>query len=214
MANNIPTLFDKSLQAMNISDKQKAVLRASLTLFSEKGVESTSTSDIAKMANVAEGTVYKQFKTKNDLLQAVIGSVIDTVVPQIASEFINEAADTEEPAFKDFLQNLIQNRMQFFIANLPQIRILIRESMTNEELRLQVIEKVSHLHLKKLANSFKYYQKQGQLVDWEFTRIIRYILGTTASYAAPLLFSGSATFDITHASQEATNFLIKGLQPR
>lgn len=214
MANNIPTLFDKSLQAMNISDKQKAVLRASLTLFSEKGVESTSTSDIAKMANVAEGTVYKQFKTKNDLLQAVIGSVIDTVVPQIASEFINEAADTEEPAFKDFLQNLIQNRMQFFIANLPQIRILIRESMTNEELRLQVIEKVTHLHLKKLANSFKYYQKQGQLVDWEFTRIIRYILGTTASYAAPLLFLGSATFDITHASQEATNFLIKGLQPK
>ena len=69
MANNIPTLFDKSLQAMNISDKQKAVLRASLTLFSEKGVESTSTSDIAKMANVAEGTVYKQFKTKKAPVQ-------------------------------------------------------------------------------------------------------------------------------------------------
>lgn len=214
MANNIPTLFDKSLQAMDISDKQKAVLRASLTLFSEKGVESTSTSDIAKMANVAEGTVYKQFKTKNDLLQAVIGSVIDTVVPQIASEFVNETVDTEEPDFKDFLQNLIQNRMQFFIANLPQIRILIREAMTNEELRLQVIEKFTHLHLKKLANSFKYYQQQGQLVDWEFTRIIRYILGTTVSYVAPLLFSGNTTFDITHASQEATDFLIKGLQPK
>lgn len=214
MANNIPTLFDKSLNTMNISDKQKAVLRASLTLFSEKGVEGTSTSDIAKMANVAEGTVYKQFKTKNELLQAVIGSVIDTVMPQIANEFINETTDNQEPDFKVFLQNIVQNRMQFVINNLPQLRILIRESMTNEALRLQVIEKFTHLHLKKLANSFKSYKQQGQLVDWEFTRIVRYILGTTASYVAPLLFSGSATFDIMHASQEATNFLIKGLQPK
>ncbi|WP_308237403.1 hypothetical protein [Weissella thailandensis] len=42
------------------------------------------------MANVAEEAVYKQFKTKNDLLQAVTSSIIDTVVPQIASEFVND----------------------------------------------------------------------------------------------------------------------------
>ncbi|MCM6764754.1 TetR/AcrR family transcriptional regulator [Weissella paramesenteroides] len=214
MANNISTLFSKSLDEMNISDKQKAVLQASLTLFSEKGFENTSTRDIARMANVAEGTVYKQFKTKQELLQAIVGSVINNVVPQIASEFVNETTDIEEPDFKNFLQNLIQNRMQFFITNLPQIRILIRESMTNKNLRLQVIEKFTHLHLKKLENYFKYYQQQGQLVDWDFTQIIRYILGTTGSYIMPLLFSGSTAFDITHSSQEATEFLMKGLQPK
>lgn len=214
MANNISTLFSKCLDEMNISDKQKAVLQASLTLFSEKGFENTSTRDIARMANVAEGTVYKQFKTKQELLQAIVGSVINNVVPQIASEFVNETTDNEEPDFKNFLQNLIQNRMQFFITNLPQIRILIRESMTNEKLRLQVIEKFTHLHLKKLESNFKYYQQQGQLVDWDFTQIIQYILGTTGSYIVPLLFSGSTAFDITQSSQEATEFLIKGLQPK
>ncbi|WP_258088336.1 TetR/AcrR family transcriptional regulator [Weissella fangxianensis] len=214
MANNIPTLFEKSLHTMDISDKQKAVLQASLTLFSEKGVENTSTSDIAKLANVAEGTVYKQFKTKNDLLQAVVGSIINTVVPQIASEFVNETTNNDQSDFKDFLQNLIQNRMQFFTTNLSQIRILIRESMTNEKLRLQVIEKFTHLHLKRLENSFTYYQQQGQLVDWEFSRIIRYIFSTTGSYVVPLIFSGNTAFDITHASQEATDFLLKGLQPK
>ncbi|WPQ68025.1 TetR/AcrR family transcriptional regulator [Weissella paramesenteroides] len=214
MANNISTLFSKSLDEMNISDKQKAVLQASLTLFSEKGFENTSTGDIASMAGVAEGTVYKQFKTKKQLLQVVIDSVIDEVIPKVANEFINELTTPKGPHFQEFLQNLIQNRMQFFINNLPQIRILIRESMTNMKIRQQLIEKFASLDLNKLVTIFKYYQQQGQLVDWDFIKILQYILGISGSYVAPLLFFGSTTFDVTHSSQEATEFLIKGLQPK
>lgn len=214
MANNISTLFSKSLDEMNISDKQKAVLQASLTLFSEKGFENTSTHDIAAMADVAEGTVYKQFKTKQELLQVVVDSIIDEVIPKVANEFIDEITKPEGPHFQEFLQNLIQNRMQFFINNLPQIRILIRESMTNEKVRLQIIHKFTHLHLEKLETIFQYYQQQGQLVAWNFIKILQYILGITGSYVAPLLFSGSTTFDITRSSQEAAAFLVKGLQPK
>lgn len=213
MANNISTLFSKSLDEMNISDKQKAVLQASLTLFSEKGFENTSTGDIASMAGVAEGTVYKQFKTKKQLLQVVIDSVIDEVIPKVANEFINELTTPKGPHFQEFLQNLIQNRMQFFINNLPQIRILIRESMTNMKIRQQIIEKFASLDLTKLVTIFKYYQQQGQLVDWNFIKILQYILGISGSYVAPLLFSVSNTFDVAAASQEATDFLLKGLCP-
>lgn len=213
MANNISTLFSKSLDEMNISDKQKAVLQASLTLFSEKGFENTSTGDIASMAGVAEGTVYKQFKTKKQLLQVVIDSVIDEVIPKVANEFINELTTPKGPHFQEFLQNLIQNRMQFFINNLPQIRILIRESMTNMKIRQQIIEKFASLDLTKLVTIFKYYQQQGQLVDWDFIKILQYILGISGSYVAPLLFSVSNTFDVAAASQEATDFLLKGLCP-
>lgn len=213
MANNISTLFSKSLDEMNISDKQKAVLQASLTLFSEKGFENTSTGDIASMAGVAEGTVYKQFKTKKQLLQVVIDSVIDEVIPKVANEFINELTTPKGPHFQEFLQNLIQNRMQFFINNLPQIRILIRESMTNMKIRQQIIEKFASLDLTKLVTIFKYYKQQGQLVDWDFIKILQYILGISGSYVAPLLFSVSNTFDVAAASQEATDFLLKGLCP-
>lgn len=107
MVNNISTLFSKSLDEMDISDKQKAVLQASLTLFSEKGFENTSTHDIAAMADVAEGTVYKQFKTKQELLQVVVDSIIDEVIPKVANEFIDEITKPEGPHFQEFLQNLI-----------------------------------------------------------------------------------------------------------
>lgn len=64
MTEHIETLFEQFLQASDMPQKQQAVLTASLTLFAEKGFEATSTRDIATAANVAEGTVYRQFKTK------------------------------------------------------------------------------------------------------------------------------------------------------
>ena len=48
------------------------MIESALILFSEQGYDKTSTSDIAKKAGVAEGTVYKQFKNKKALLYAAI----------------------------------------------------------------------------------------------------------------------------------------------
>ena len=61
---NLTDLFSSSLAESQLSAKQQAVLKASLNLFSEQGFDRTSTKDIAQLAGVSEGTVYKQFKTK------------------------------------------------------------------------------------------------------------------------------------------------------
>ena len=61
---NITDLFSASLADSQLSTKQQAVLKASLKLFSEQGYDRTSTQEIARVAQVSEGTVYKQFKTK------------------------------------------------------------------------------------------------------------------------------------------------------
>ena len=50
------------------TDKQKAILDAAITLFAERGLASTPTSAISKAADVAEGTLFTYFKTKDDLI--------------------------------------------------------------------------------------------------------------------------------------------------
>ena len=56
---NITDLFSASLADSQLSTKQQAVLKASLKLFSEQGYDRTSTQEIARVAQVSEGTVYK-----------------------------------------------------------------------------------------------------------------------------------------------------------
>lgn len=47
-----------------LTKKQIAILEAATDLFAEKGYAGTSTSEIANKAEVAEGTIFKHFKSK------------------------------------------------------------------------------------------------------------------------------------------------------
>lgn len=52
--------------------KKKDILRAATELFSRKGFKDTSIDEVAEKTGVAHGTVFYHFKTKEDLLLAIL----------------------------------------------------------------------------------------------------------------------------------------------
>lgn len=48
-------------------DSKTRIYREALKLFIKKGIKGTSTREIAHKAGIAEGTIYKHFKSKDDL---------------------------------------------------------------------------------------------------------------------------------------------------
>lgn len=71
-----------------MAGKRKVILKAATIMFAEKGYNETSTAELARVTGVAEGTVFYHFKTKLDLLLAVL----EDVKLHIVSEF-NEYMD-------------------------------------------------------------------------------------------------------------------------
>ncbi|WP_109830954.1 TetR/AcrR family transcriptional regulator [Reichenbachiella versicolor] len=55
-----------------MTEKQENILSAALELFAEEGFKATSTSRVAKKANVSEGLIFRHFKNKEGLLEAII----------------------------------------------------------------------------------------------------------------------------------------------
>ena len=51
-----------------MNEKKQSILDASLKLFVENGFHGTSTAEIAKTAEVATGTLFHYFKTKEELI--------------------------------------------------------------------------------------------------------------------------------------------------
>ncbi|MDP4179285.1 MAG: helix-turn-helix domain-containing protein, partial [Bacillota bacterium] len=65
-------LKDDDSTEEEITKRQWQILDAAVKVFSEKGFEGSRTSDIAKEAEVAEGTIFKYFKTKKELLKGLM----------------------------------------------------------------------------------------------------------------------------------------------
>ena len=65
--------FDELLDnGDELTEKQKKIIVSAIQSFAEKGYSATSTSEIAKKAGVAEGTIFRHYKTKKDLLLAIV----------------------------------------------------------------------------------------------------------------------------------------------
>ncbi|GAF41277.1 transcriptional regulator [Agrilactobacillus composti DSM 18527 = JCM 14202] len=210
--NDVQTLFAKSLDESSLTAKQKAVLRASLTLFSEKGYDHTSTKDIAQAAAVSEGTVYKQFKTKEGILTAILGPFVQQVLPRIATEFLGDVMNTSYPDFADLLRSIVADRLSFALNNRKQLRILAQEMVANAKIIEGFQQQVDRV-LPRVFPVIQHYQQQHQLVDWEPSRIARYMISTMMGYVLPVILSDTDTLDVAKASKETTEFLLKGLRP-
>jgi len=58
------------------SDKYERILQAAIEVISEKGMEKASISDIVKRAEVAQGTFYLYFRSKNALIPAIAENLL------------------------------------------------------------------------------------------------------------------------------------------
>ncbi len=60
-----------------MTEKQEKILEAALELFAEEGYAATSTSKVAKAAGVSEGLIFRHFKNKEGLLDAIFEQVAE-----------------------------------------------------------------------------------------------------------------------------------------
>lgn len=79
--------YAQTLEVSNLSLKQRRVLLSSLKLFSEIGFENTTSSLIAECAGVSEGTVFSYFKTKEGILEAILSTFLEQVIPAVIADF-------------------------------------------------------------------------------------------------------------------------------
>jgi len=55
-----------------MTEKQEKILQSALELFAKEGFHATSTSKVAKHAGVSEGLIFRHFKNKDGLLEAIL----------------------------------------------------------------------------------------------------------------------------------------------
>src|SRR3954469_14817005 len=100
-----------------LTPKQKKIIEAAIHLFSEKGYDNSTTSDIAKEAGVAEVTIFRNFKSKGNLLHQILAPLIIQIAsPLILKDVIKQFNDKESDSQK-ILTEVFKDRLSLIEKN-------------------------------------------------------------------------------------------------
>lgn len=174
MLNNnlLDEMADKIKKSNKQTVKQKKIIDAAITTFAEKGYSNTSTSEIAKLAGVAEGTIFKHYGTKENLLLSLMVPFIKDFFPTMADEFLGEIMN-DGVSFEQFLRAFLKNRIAFFSENREIFQVFIKEIIYKEELRNEILPYIfenGSLRLKKIIDVFK---ERGELKELPTESILK-----------------------------------------
>lgn len=101
---------------MSVSTRQH-IVEAADTLFYERGYEHTSFADIAEAVNISRGNFYYHFRTKDEILDAVITRRMEKTRAML-DEWERGASSPEERILS-FVHILLRNRIKIMAFGCP-----------------------------------------------------------------------------------------------
>src|SRR5580700_8683449 len=70
-------------------ERRAEIVHAALKLFKTQGYEKTTMQDVMNDLAIAKGTIYHYFKSKEELLEAVVGEIVDLNFVEMAEALEN-----------------------------------------------------------------------------------------------------------------------------
>lgn len=102
---------------MTAAGTRNEIVKAADKLFYERGFEATAFADIAAETGLSRGNFYYHFKTKDEILSAVIALRLERT-ERLLAHWREEAASPRE-AIRSFMQMLIGNRTEIMRHGCP-----------------------------------------------------------------------------------------------
>lgn len=195
-----------------MTEKQKRIVQAAVSVFSEKGYAASSTSEIAKMAGVAEGTIFRHYKTKKDLLISVVAPLMSKLVAPFVMRDFGKVLDSSFPDYESFVRAVLINRREFARQYMPVLKILLQEVAFHPELQEQFKKQVASKVFERIHQVVRGFQVKGQLIDWPAPTVIRLTVSVVIGYLmARYLFLPELDWDDEQDVEYTIQFIARGL---
>lgn len=135
---------------IELDKTEQKIVDATIFLLDKEGTNGTTTKKIAKKAEVSEVTVFRKFKSKDNLLKIAKIYYSDYFLEKISDIFTNY----EDTDLESLLKNTWWKLVNFLDNNLDIIKIALDELMSSPE-EEKIFSKFSDEVLKNLTNIFQ-----------------------------------------------------------
>ena len=158
--------------------REDDILEAAVKIFSEKGFSASTTSEIAKTAGVAEGTIFRYFKTKKDLLRKVMLKLIQVMADEFVTNRLGKLIrDNKDKDERELLKLIFRDRMDVITKHWDLIKIVFNEIQYHEDLRAAVVQSMASKGKELIGETYDEFVKRGIFKNYNSTLVLRSFVG-------------------------------------
>lgn len=157
-----------------MNDTKKRIFETSILLFSQTGYDNTSMDQIAKVSNVAKGTLYYHFKNK----EAIFNYIIEEGVTLIYENAHVNAVDLDDPLEK--IKSICTFQMKIALEKKDLFKMLISEIWGKQIRQHDVRMKIKH-YIKEMAKLIENAQSLNEIKKEDPTLMAFNIFGALIS---------------------------------
>ena len=180
------------------ADMESKIIEVAKTIFMEKGFIDTSMSDIAAGAGINRPTLHYYFRTKDRMFQAVVGMIIQQILPHLHEIVLNRELSVSER-----VNIMVDTYFEVFRKNPLLPLVIAREIQRDVDYLLDVINHLAEKQLfASLVNSLYQEMSEGKLNNVPLHVIFYSFYGAVTfpfmskKIAAKLLVEDGETFEI------------------
>jgi len=187
-------------------DKHKKILKAAIKVFAHNGFYSSKVSEIAKVAGVADGTIYLYFKSKDDILISLFEEEMEKII-----ENMKQAIDKEDDLLKKLkmfaLVQLNSKKDNPDLAAIMEVELRQSSKFMREYVNKKFIE-----YLQIVSSIIKEAQDKGIIKrDIDINIVSRAFWGALDEVARFWVLSPRKRISLSKSAELISDIFIKGM---
>lgn len=194
---------------------KEKIMKAAIYLFSKKGYAATTTREISKEANVANGTLFKYFHSKDELLKTIFLKGTEQFLDSMLFESIRDLlVQYKDRPVEDLLKALIKDRIMLVEKNRCLMRVVFREIQLHEEIRKIFVDKVADRMLGIVKQMILQRNELGEVRDTDAFLIVRSVVGMIgAMFVQKILFAEEfKDMDLDYEVDKMVDLILYGIK--
>ncbi|MEZ5661830.1 MAG: TetR/AcrR family transcriptional regulator [Burkholderiaceae bacterium] len=177
MSHHLPARSKRPRALVHNRDREREVLAAAHEVFVARGFTRATTAEIARRADVAEGTIYRFAATKRELLERVIVDWYQGLMNELNHQ-LREASDIRQQ-----LQLFCRHQFTIFTDHAPVARLLVRELRASADYRHSPLHAANRAYTRLFTELIEHGQASGELRADLSTPLLRDLFFGTIEHA-------------------------------
>lgn len=188
----------------SLSQTRDAILSAARSLFAQYGFKKTSMDDVARLAHVGKGTIYRHFENKEDLFAVLIQRESEALIHNLALE-VKRAPDTEAK-----VRAFVEYRMLHFKELASRLQLTDETIMELLPLADGARKEYFEKEIDLLAEVFSTGHRSG-LFDVKRPRLVAVVVLASLQGMEITLLRMRETLELEEGTAEALRIFFRGL---